>query len=107
MVEKCRMPKLKGYKKRVQFSDNPVTIVQQQKIDFLLFFQKSSPIAFLYGFFRLPLTGKIKNGISAGLKVVSEIPYTLQRIHYSCKISMAAIVKTSFSPLIFCIMISL
>lgn len=32
------------------------------------------------GFFRLPLAGKIKNGIPAGLKVVSKIPYTL---HYT------------------------
>ena len=31
MAERCRMEKLKGYKSRVQFSDNPETIVQQQK----------------------------------------------------------------------------
>ena len=52
--------------------------VAEAKIDFLLFFQKSLTIAFLYGFSRLPFAGKIKNGISAEPKVVSEIPYTLQ-----------------------------
>ena len=31
MAERCRMEKLKVYKSRVQFSDNPETIVQQQK----------------------------------------------------------------------------
>ena len=32
MAERCQMEKLKGHKSRVQNSDNPETIVQQQKI---------------------------------------------------------------------------
>ena len=32
MAERCRTADLKGYKSRVQNSDNPVTSVQQQKI---------------------------------------------------------------------------
>ena len=67
-----------GIKSGVQFSDNPVTIVQQQKNWFFVDFSKTSTMAYRYRFFRLPFAGKIKNGISAGPKVVSEIPYTLQ-----------------------------
>ena len=45
MAERCRMPKLKGYKSRVQFSDNPVTIVQQKKkLIFCCFFKNRRPL---------------------------------------------------------------
>ena len=51
-----------------------------RKIDFLSLFQKASTIASLYGLFRLSFAGKNKNGISAGPKVVSKIPYVLQMV---------------------------
>ena len=41
MAEKCRMARLRGIKSRVQFSDNPVTLVQQQKNWFFVDFSKS------------------------------------------------------------------
>ena len=69
---------LPGYKSRVQISDNPVIPYNSRKIDFLSLFQKASTIASLYGLFRLSFAGKNKNGIPAGLKVVSKIPYILQ-----------------------------
>ena len=40
MAERCRMARLKSSKSRVQFSDNPVTIVQQQKNWFFAVFSK-------------------------------------------------------------------
>ena len=39
-----------------------------RKFDFLLFFQKWSTIASLYGFSRQPFAGKIKNGIAGRRK---------------------------------------
>ena len=62
MAERCRMARLKGIKSRVQFSDNPTS---------------------RYGFFQADFCEKIKNGISTGLKVVSEIPYILQFFIFS------------------------
>ena len=41
MAERCRMARLRGIKSRVQFSDNPETIVQQQKNWFSVDFSKS------------------------------------------------------------------
>ena len=69
-----------------------------RKIDFLSLFQKASTIVFLYGFFILPFAGKIKNGISAGPKVVSEIPYILHFFLFMQQRILFCSIKRSFSP---------
>ena len=58
--------------------DEKISAVEELRSDFSQISQKASTMAYRYRFFRLPFAGKIKNGISAGPKVVSKIPYTLQ-----------------------------
>ena len=64
MVEKCRMARLRGIKSRVQFSDNPATIVQQQKNWFFVDFSKSVDHGIPIQIFQTAFCWKNKNGIS-------------------------------------------
>ena len=84
ITERCRMARLRGIKSRVQFSDNPVTIVQQKKkLIFCCFFKNRRPLHPYTDFSYCLLQEKYKTEFQQDSKVVSKIPYALQKY---CKI---------------------